>query len=112
MTHTNTQDSNYDWASTQYTDKEVSLLVIIQENSRLPESDQLRYQQLWCKCENETISDDELAEYQMLLSQLEDRNLKRICEVCHGFSAIQRKYIRGNYCRIRGHSTHNLKVGA
>jgi hypothetical protein len=30
----------------------------------------------------------------------------------HGFSAIQRKYIRGNYCRIRGHSTHNLKVGA
>ena len=78
MTHTNTQDSNYDWASTQYTDKEASLLVIIQENSRLPESDQLRYQQLWHKCEDETISDNELVEYQMLLSQLEDRNLKRI----------------------------------
>ena len=53
-------------------------MVIIQENSRLPESDQLRYQQLWRKCENETIGDDELAEYQMLLSQLEDQNLKRI----------------------------------
>ncbi len=75
MRHTNTQNLNSDWTPTHYTDKEASLLAIIQENSRLPEKDQLRYQQLWRKCENETISDDELAEYQTLLSQLEDGKL-------------------------------------
>jgi hypothetical protein len=78
MRHTNTQNLNSDWTSTHYTDKEASLLAIIQENSRLPEREQTRYQLLWCKCENGTISDDELAEYQTLLSQLETCNLKRI----------------------------------
>ncbi len=67
MRHTNTQNHNSDWTSIQSTDKEDSLLAIIQENSRLPEKDQTRYQLLWCKCENGTISDDELAEYQTLL---------------------------------------------
>lgn len=78
MRHTNTHNPNSDWTSTQSIDKEESLLAIIQENSRLPETDQTRYQQLWHKCENETINDDELDEYQMLLNQLETRNLKRI----------------------------------
>ncbi|MDE0482386.1 MAG: hypothetical protein OXI67_07420 [Candidatus Poribacteria bacterium] len=78
MKHTNTQDHNSDCTSIQSIGKEDSLLAIIQENSRLPEKDQTRYQQLWHKCENETINDDELTEYQMLLNQLETRNLKRI----------------------------------
>lgn len=54
------------------------LLSIIQENSQLPEKEQQRYQQLWRKCEDETLSEDELTEYQALLSQLEVQNLKRI----------------------------------
>ncbi len=78
MKHTNTQDHNSDCTSIQSTDKENFLLAIIQENSRLPEKDQTRYQQLWHKYENETIGSDELDEYQTLLSQLETRNLKRI----------------------------------
>ncbi|MDE0087824.1 MAG: hypothetical protein OXU23_19025 [Candidatus Poribacteria bacterium] len=78
MKHTNTQDYNSNCTSIQSIGKEDSLLAIIQENSRLPERDQARYQQLWHKCENETINDDELTEYQMLLNQLETRNLKRI----------------------------------
>ncbi|MDE0316955.1 MAG: hypothetical protein OXM61_18905 [Candidatus Poribacteria bacterium] len=78
MKHTNTQDYNSNCTSIQSIDKEDSLLAIIQENSRLSEKDQTRYQQLWRKCENETISNDELDEYQTLLNQLETRNLKRI----------------------------------
>lgn len=60
------------------TAEEASLLTIIQENSQLPEKKQQRYQQLWRKCEDETLTEDELIEYQALLSQLEARNLKRI----------------------------------
>lgn len=78
MSHKDIQDLNNNMTQAQYADKENTLLVIIHENSRLPEKDQLRYQELWNKCENETISDDELTEYQNLLSQLEARNLKRI----------------------------------
>ena len=33
---------------------------------------------MWRKCEDETLSEDELIEYQALLSQLEALNLKRI----------------------------------
>ncbi len=78
MKHTNTQDHNSNCTSIQSIDKEDSLLAIIQENSRLPEKDQTRYQQLWRKNENETINDDELDEYHTLSRQLETRNLKRI----------------------------------
>ena len=78
MKHTNTHDYNSKCTSIQSIDKEDSLLATIQENSRLPEKDQTRYQQLWRKNENETINDDELTEYQTLLNQLETRNLKRI----------------------------------
>lgn len=78
MTQNNLQDSNYEQTQKHNTDKEISLLAIIQENSRLPEKEQQRYQELWSKCEDETLSEDELIEYQALLSQLEARNLKRI----------------------------------
>ncbi|MCY3739387.1 MAG: hypothetical protein OXH00_00050 [Candidatus Poribacteria bacterium] len=72
MAQTNSQGPKHS------TDKEVFLLTIIQENSQLPEKEQQRYQQLWRKCEDETLSEDELIEYQALLSQLEAQNLKRI----------------------------------
>ena len=78
MTQTNKHNSNYDWTQKHSADKEASLLAIIQENSQLPEKEQKRYRQLWTKCEDETLSEDELTEYQALLSQLEARNLKRI----------------------------------
>lgn len=78
MTQTNKRDSNFDWARKHGADKEVSPLAIIQENSQLPEKEQKRYRQLWTKCEYETLSKDELTEYQALLSQLKARNLKRI----------------------------------
>ena len=78
MTQTNKHDPNYDWAQKHSADKEALLLAIIQENSQLPEKEQKRYRQLWRKCEDETLSEDELTEYQALLSQLEARNLKRI----------------------------------
>ena len=78
MAQTNSQDPKHDWTQKHSTDKETSLLAIIQENSQLPEKEQKRYQQLWHKCEDETLSKDELTEYQALLSQLETRNLKRI----------------------------------
>lgn len=81
MAQTNTHDSDYDWSqkhSADKADREVSLLATIQENSQLPKKKQQRYQQLWRKCEDETLSEAELTEYQALLSQLEIRNLKRI----------------------------------
>ena len=54
------------------------MLASIRENSRLPEKEQRRYQELWRKCEDETLSEVELAEYHQLLSKLEARNVKRI----------------------------------
>ncbi|MDE0085043.1 MAG: hypothetical protein OXU23_04975 [Candidatus Poribacteria bacterium] len=54
------------------------MLATIRDNSQLPEKEQQRYQQLWRKCEDETLSENELIEYQALLSQLEAQNLKRI----------------------------------
>ena len=78
MARTNSQGPNYNQGRKHTTDKEAFLLATIQENSQLPEKEQKRYQQLWTKCEDETLSEDELIEYQTLLSQLETRNLKRI----------------------------------
>ncbi len=51
MAQTKSQDSNYERMQKSSTDKEISLLTIIQENSQLPEKEQQRYQQLWRKCE-------------------------------------------------------------
>ena len=78
MEQTNSQTPNYERIQKHNRDKETSLLEIVQENSQLPKKEQQRYQQLWGKCEDETITEDELREYQTLLSQLEARNLKRI----------------------------------
>ena len=78
MAQTSLQDSNYDRSQKRRIDKEAFLLATIQENSQLPKKEQQRYRQLWRKCEDEILSEDELIEYQALLSQLEALNLKRI----------------------------------
>ena len=67
-----------EWQRQREVPEEVPLLTSIRENSRLPEKEQQRYQELWRKCENETLSEAELAEYHKLLSKLETRNVKRI----------------------------------
>lgn len=58
--------------------EEDSLLATIQGNSHLPETEQRRYQELWHKCEYETLTETELAEYQTLVNELDTRNLKRL----------------------------------
>ena len=92
MRHTKSQNRNRELTSTQDADQESILLEIIQENSQLPEEDQIRYQHLLHMCKNETMSDDELTEYQTLSHQLETRNLKRI-EVLMALAQIKgRRY--------------------
>ena len=59
-------------------EEEAALLERISENSRLPDMEQRRYEQLRRKCEDKTLTESELAEYQSLLQQLEARNVKRI----------------------------------
>ena len=66
------------WQRQREVPEEAPLLASIRENSRLPEKEQQRYQELWHKCEDETLSEAELAEYHQLLSKLEARNVKRI----------------------------------
>ena len=78
MGKTSTRNPNYGQVEKYRNDTEATLLATIQENSQLPEKEQQRYQQLWRKCEDENLNEDELIEYQALLSQLETRNLKRI----------------------------------
>jgi len=60
------------------TEEEAALLACISENSHLPATEQRRYERLRRKCENRTLTERELAEYQSLLQQLEARNVKRI----------------------------------
>ena len=67
-----------EWQRQREIPEEAPLLASIRENSRLPENEQGRYQELWRKCEDETLSEAELVEYQKLLSKLEARNVKRI----------------------------------
>ena len=67
-----------EWQRQREIPEEAPLLASIRENSRLPENEQGRYQELWRKCEDETLSEAELAEYHKLLSKLEARNVKRI----------------------------------
>lgn len=57
---------------------EAKLLAVIEENSELPDADHKRFKRLWRKSEAETITDEELIEYQGLIQQLEARNVKRI----------------------------------
>lgn len=58
--------------------KEKKLLVCIQENTRLPDPHQHRYERLRRKCERQTLTEGELEEYQSLVQQLESRNAKRL----------------------------------
>jgi len=60
------------------TEEEATLLACIEENSRLPDTERRRYEQLRSKCEDKTLSEHELAEYQSLLQQLEARNVERV----------------------------------
>lgn len=59
-------------------EEEAALLACISENSRLPATEQRRYERLRRKCEARTLTESELAEYQLLLQQLEAHNVKRI----------------------------------
>jgi hypothetical protein len=59
-------------------DEEAALLAAIEENSRLPATEQRRYERLRRKCERRMLTAHELAEYQLLLQQLEARNVKRV----------------------------------
>ena len=67
-----------EWQRQREVPEEAPVLTAIRENSRLPEKEQRRYQELWRKCEDETLTEAELAEYHKLLSKLEERNIKRI----------------------------------
>jgi hypothetical protein len=62
----------------KHVEEETALLASIEENSHLPPAQQQRYEQLRRKCERRTLSEQELAEYQALLQQLEARNVKRL----------------------------------
>jgi hypothetical protein len=62
----------------QPADEEAALLACIQENSRLPATEQRRYEQLRRKRTRKTLTERELGEYQALLQQFEARNVKRI----------------------------------
>lgn len=68
----------FEWQKQNGGGDEATLLAFIQEFSLLPPIEQRRYEQLRRKCELTTLSEDELAEYQSLLQQLECRNVKRI----------------------------------
>ena len=59
-------------------DEDAALLAAIEENSRLPATDQRRYERLRRKCEHRTLTAQELTQYQALLQQLEARNVKRV----------------------------------
>jgi hypothetical protein len=64
--------------TTTQADEEAALLATIEENSRLPTTEQRRYERLRRKCERRTLTEPELAEYQLLLQQLEARNVRRV----------------------------------
>jgi hypothetical protein len=62
----------------QPAETEAALLACIKRNSRLPAAKHKRYQHLRRKCERRTLTERELAEYQLLLQELEARNVKRV----------------------------------
>ncbi|MCI0488520.1 MAG: hypothetical protein L0229_18180 [Blastocatellia bacterium] len=67
-----------EWQEQSCTQEEASLLARIEENSRLPDAEQQRYELLRRKCERRTLIENELVEYQSLLQRLEARNVKRV----------------------------------
>ena len=54
------------------------VLAFIRKNSELPEKENRRYWQLRRKSDNETLTDDELPEYQELITKLDVMNVKRL----------------------------------
>ena len=67
-----------EWQKQNGEEDEAVLVTLIQEYSLLPPVEQARYEKLHHKCELTTLTEHELAEYQLLLQQLEARNVKRI----------------------------------
>ena len=67
-----------EWQEQNGEKDETVLVTLIQEYSLLPPVEQKRYEELRDKCELTTLVEHELAEYQLLLQQLETRNVKRI----------------------------------
>ena len=67
-----------EWQKQNGEEDEAVLVTLIQEYSLLPPTEQERYEELRHKCESTTLTEHELAEYQVLLQQLETRNVKRI----------------------------------
>jgi len=58
--------------------EEEELLRVIKENSQLPPEKQKRFNRLRRKLQNETVTEEEYAEYLALLQELERRNIKRL----------------------------------
>ncbi|MCZ6678116.1 MAG: hypothetical protein O7E52_12785 [Candidatus Poribacteria bacterium] len=82
------------WQKQNEVEVEAALLASIEENSRLPEKKHRRYEQLRRKCEDKTLTERELAEYQSLLQQLEAQNVKRI-EVLSALAQRRGTTLRG-----------------
>ena len=57
---------------------EALLLTAIEENSRLPEGEQRRFDHLRDQCARSRLTEGEHAEYLSLLQHLEARNVKRV----------------------------------
>ena len=57
---------------------DADILAFIRKNSQLPEKENRRYWQLRHKREDETLSDNEIPEYEELIRQLDVMNVKRL----------------------------------
>lgn len=57
---------------------DAEILAFIRKNSRLPEKENRHYWQLRRKREDETLSDNEMPEYEELIRQLDAMNIKRL----------------------------------
>ena len=83
-----------EWQKQNGEEDEAVLVTFIQEYSLLPSVEQKRYEELRRKCELETLTEPELAEYQSLLQQLETRNVKRI-EALNALAQRRGRTLRG-----------------
>ena len=57
---------------------DATIIAFIRKNSRLPETENRRYWQLRYKREDEVLSENEMAEYEELIRQLDTLNIKRL----------------------------------
>ena len=92
----------------QPAEEEAALLARIQANSRLPDAEQRRYERLRRKCERRTLTERELTEYQVLLQQLEARNVKRI-EALIVLAQRRGTTLRGMMAELGLHSEANAE---